>query len=170
MAKRKWNDRLKKFGRPGSVRAMELREQRAERHAKLVAERVQDPQYAHRLGRDGDTEIIEVPGELAEMLDAQIALFEEKFGRPPGPDDPLFFDPNADTPQHIDAEQSVEEYTQAVMQAMAEAGLDPAIVHAFGELGYIVTEQNEHMFSLAELDEWEAAVARHRGGRAAFGF
>ena len=37
----------------------------------------------------------------AAMLEAQQRRFEEKFGRPPGPEDPLFFGPNADQPQPV---------------------------------------------------------------------
>jgi hypothetical protein len=33
-----------------------------------------------------------------EMLGDLNRLFKEKFGREPGPDDPLFLDPDADTP------------------------------------------------------------------------
>jgi hypothetical protein len=40
------------------------------------------------------------PGEVA-LLEAQTRRFEEKFGRPPGPDDPLFFDPDADQNAHV---------------------------------------------------------------------
>jgi hypothetical protein len=37
--------------------------------------------------------------EMTEALKEQFRRFEEKFGRPPGPDDPLFFDPSADEPR-----------------------------------------------------------------------
>jgi hypothetical protein len=37
-------------------------------------------------------------GGLAAM-EAQLRRFEEKFGRPPGPEDPVFFDPDAEEPQ-----------------------------------------------------------------------
>ena len=43
------------------------------------------------------------PG-TAEELKAQRQRFIDKFGREPGPDDPIFFDPSADTPQPINQE------------------------------------------------------------------
>jgi hypothetical protein len=39
-----------------------------------------------------------INAELHAALDDQLKLFKEKFGREPGPNDPVFFDPNADTP------------------------------------------------------------------------
>lgn len=41
---------------------------------------------------------VPIDAETERLLRKQLALFEEKFGRPPGPEDPVFFDPDADTP------------------------------------------------------------------------
>ena len=58
-----------------------------------------------RLGQDG-----------AAMIEAQRRFFEEKFGRPPGPDDPLFFDPDADEPQPMSL-PGVETATVSMLEA-----------------------------------------------------
>jgi len=47
---------------------------------------------------DGSRSISMTP-EIEEDLNEQRKKFIEKFGREPCPDDPLFFDPDADTPQ-----------------------------------------------------------------------
>ena len=39
--------------------------------------------------------------DIVEGLKEQFRRFEEKFGHPPGPDDPIFFDPAADEPRPI---------------------------------------------------------------------
>ena len=44
---------------------------------------------------------IEVPHDLAESLKALDVPFQSKFGREPGPEDPLFFDPDADKPGRV---------------------------------------------------------------------
>ena len=62
--------------------------------------------------------------ELTEILDNQFNSIKEKFGREPGPDDPLFFDPNADTPQQLTDQQVNDRIRDA---ALAD-GLDPASV------------------------------------------
>jgi hypothetical protein len=45
--------------------------------------------------------IIHMNEELRQAMKAQLARFKEKFGREPGPNDPVFFDPDEDTPQPI---------------------------------------------------------------------
>ena len=52
-----------------------------------------------------------------EALLQQREAFIEKFGREPGPDDPVFFDPDADTPQPLD----LERYEKDLADAMAVA-------------------------------------------------
>ncbi len=42
---------------------------------------------------------IKMSPELARMIQEQLAAFKERFGREAGPEDPVFFDPDADTPQ-----------------------------------------------------------------------
>jgi hypothetical protein len=51
---------------------------------------------------------------LVEILDLQREAFREKFGRDPGPEDPVFFDPEADEPrppsqQQIEQLEAIEE-------------------------------------------------------------
>jgi hypothetical protein len=65
------------------------------------------------------------PPELAEALAALVRAFEVRFGRPPGPDDPIFFDPDADTPTPIGPERFHD-----LTGAAAAAGGDPAEICA----------------------------------------
>jgi hypothetical protein len=46
-------------------------------------------------------EQIEAPHDLAKVLKALGEPFQSKFGREPGPEDPLFFDPDADKPGRV---------------------------------------------------------------------
>jgi hypothetical protein len=48
---------------------------------------------------------VKLPPELRQTLRDQRAAFVAKFGREPGPGDPLFFDPTKDTPTPISAER-----------------------------------------------------------------
>lgn len=43
--------------------------------------------------------------ELIGVLEYRRDLFERKFGRPPQPGEPLFFDPEAQEPRRLPAEQ-----------------------------------------------------------------
>ena len=53
------------------------------------------------------------------------------------------------------------EMTEGLQQAGRETGVDPALIEAWGELGYVVTEDNRHLFSVGDILAWEAAVGRH---------
>jgi hypothetical protein len=97
--------------------------------------------------------------EMKTMLEEQRQKFIDKYGREPGPADPVFFD--MPPLEHVEHE---------MVQAMQAAGLDPAFIYAFEKTGLLVTEQNQHLIPENDLDEWDAAVreyeARHGRARA----
>ncbi len=95
--------------------------------------------------------------EAVKTLEKQKEAFRRKFGREPGPEDPLFFDPNADTPQPLD----MDELTALMVEAMAKAGVHPARIYAYRKTGLIVTEENLHLLSEQDLAEWEAAIQEY---------
>ncbi len=88
--------------------------------------------------------------ELKALLDEQRESFVEEHGREPGPDDLVF--PNMPHPEHME-HQTIE--------IMKEAGLDPAIIYAVEQTGRLVTEENQHLLSDRELDEWNAAIEKY---------
>jgi len=97
---------------------------------------------------------IPMSDELAEVIEEQKRKFIEQHGREPGPGDNLFFDmPPFEHAEHF------------MVEAMKQAGLDPAIIYAFEKTGLLVTEQNQDLLPEKDLAEWEAAIreyeARH---------
>src|SRR6266478_3365565 len=88
---------------------------------------------------------------MGEILKEQREKFVAKFGREPGPNDPIFFD--MPPTEHIE-HQTVE--------AMKKAGIDPAIIYAFEKTGRLVTEDNQHLLSDVDLDEWQAAIEEYQ--------
>lgn len=134
-------------------------------HARLVAERHADPRFVHRVRTDEGVAITWATGtpadrELRAGMEAQREAFRTKFGRDPDPDDPIFFDPDADEPRPL-TDAQWEAGFEDMAAVAAAAGLDPAYVRAWQEVGYIVTEDNRHMFSAAEVRAYLDAVARH---------
>jgi predicted glycoside hydrolase/deacetylase ChbG (UPF0249 family) len=91
--------------------------------------------------------------ELAQIVETQRQRFVEQFGREPDPDDHVFFD--ASHLEHIEHE---------TVQAMKRAGIDPAKIYAFEKTGRLVTEDNQHLLSDADLAEWQAAIEEYRAG------
>jgi hypothetical protein len=102
-------------------------------------------------------EAIPIDDTTAEAIAEQKRLFREKFGREPGPDDPLFFNPESAVPEFLSVE-SQEETWSALVQAAGESGMDPALVYAINKTGRIVTEQNMKFLTDADLQEWNDAV------------
>ncbi len=138
-----------------------------EAHARLVVERSGDPRFVQRTTTRGGGAVVtwdpDTPeGQaLAEALDESRLAFRAKFGRDPGPDDPVFFDRDADEPVPM-TDAGWQAGFAEMGQAAARAGMDPAYIAAWQEVGYIVSEANRHMFSAAEVDTYLDAVARHQ--------
>src|SRR5713226_4605164 len=130
---------------------------------KLMAKRL-----AQRIGRrkpsrqvDRDENSIPINQETAEIIAQQKKLFREQFGREPGPDDPLFFDPSVVVPQFL-SDDSTDEIWKGLLQAAGNSGIDPAIVYAMNKTGRIVTEANLEFLTDSELQEWNDAVNEYR--------
>jgi hypothetical protein len=140
-----------------------------EEHARLVVERSNDPRFSQRIHSQDGTIVYQWPADtpqgkqFREAIEGQIREFREKFGREPGPDDPLFFDRDADEPRTLDESAMAREMTRAIREAGAKAEIDPAIIEAWCELGYVVTEDDEHLLSASEILAWDEAYRRHAG-------
>jgi len=110
---------------------------------------------------DQDERLIPINRETAEIIAQQKKLFREQFGREPGPDDPLFFDPSVVVPQFL-SDESSDEIWKSLLQAAGNSGIDPAIVYAMNKTGRIVTEANLEFLTDSELQEWNDAVNEYR--------
>ena len=97
----------------------------------------------------------EASSEFAQYLAESAKLFEAKFGRPMGPNDPIFFDETADVVQPM----RETDMTAMIIGAMVEAGIDPAYRYAFAKTGMMLSVENETLFSEEDLDEWDRAYA-----------
>jgi len=100
---------------------------------------------------------IQIPSELADELRAQMERFRAKFGREPGPTDPVFFDPDADEPRPLNMDAAFDE-----LAAIAgEVGVSPQLIYAMKKTGRIVTENNKQFLTPAELKEWNDAIEEY---------
>jgi hypothetical protein len=148
-------------------RRLARQELEREEHARLVVERAGDPRFVQRVTTpDGGAAPTWDPESadgqaLRQAMQANAQAFREKFGRDPGPDDPVFFDPGADKPVPLTG-QAWDDGFADMAQAAAEAGVDPAYIAAWHEVGYIVTDANRHLFSAADVQAYLDAVARHQ--------
>ena len=127
--------------------------------AKRLAQRLGRRKRSHQGGEP--EKIIPINHETAEIIAQQKKLFREQFGREPGPDDPLFFDPSVVVPQFL-SDESTDEIWKSLLQAAGNSGIDPAIVYAMNKTGRIVTEANLEFLTDSELLEWNDAVNEYR--------
>jgi hypothetical protein len=96
--------------------------------------------------------------QTPETIACQLEAFRKKFGRDPCPDDPIFFDPDANEPVPLNPQQ----YEQAMVETMSQAGIDPAFIYAFKRTGRIVTEHNKHRLTAKELRQWNDAIDEYQ--------
>ncbi|WP_156520504.1 hypothetical protein [Rhodococcus sp. EPR-157] len=143
-----------------------VHESSREQHAALVNARAGDPNYVQkRLNPDGGRTLSwtdDTPGsaEFIEALAAQRQAFVDKFGREPGPNDPMMFDPDSDTPREITEEAMLADIDNLIERAHQD-GQNTAYLKAWRDTGFLVTESNQHLFSAADLDQWNDAVDHH---------
>ncbi len=107
---------------------------------------------------DEEGKRIHLSAEGQQVIERQLEAFRKKFGRYPGPDDPVLFDPNENKPVPL----SDEEYEHAVLAAMSQAGLDPALIYAFKRTDTMVTESNKHLLTKKELRQWNDAIDEYQ--------
>jgi hypothetical protein len=99
-------------------------------------------------GPDGElAHELPIGPEIGEILQRQRAKFIARYGREPGPEDPIFFDAPSD-----------DEYDAAVTKAMEQAGVAPAVIYAFRKTGRIITEENAKFVPAAALEAWQQAI------------
>ena len=103
---------------------------------------------------------ISLNDEATAALKEQQRSFREKFGADPGPEDPIFFDPNADTPQPI-SEAGLDEMMGRILSAAGKAGVRPELIYAMRKTGRIVTASNQDLLTNDELQEWQDAIEEY---------
>ena len=110
--------------------------------------------------KKGEPKTIPLNAEAQRAIQEQLRKFREKFGRDAGPEDPIFFDPDADTPQPV-SKAGLDEMTGQILSAAGKVGVRPELIYAMKKTGRIVTESNQHLLTDEELQEWEDAIEEY---------
>jgi hypothetical protein len=99
--------------------------------------------------------VVRMTPEVQDALLQQREAFRVKFGRDPGPSDPVFFDPDAPEPVPMSAVK-VEAET---VEAMRKAGTPPQIVYAYKRTrGLLLTEDMREHWPPDRVKEWDNAI------------
>jgi hypothetical protein len=103
------------------------------------------------------TRTVKMTAQIKATVQSQTQKFREKFGREPGPKDPLFFNPDALKPEPF----RLDEFQEETEKAMVLAGIRPEIIYAFRKTGLIVTEDNYGKLPKSAQAEWTAAMEEY---------
>src|SRR5262245_52705467 len=95
---------------------------------------------------------------VEEALRHQLDAFRKKFGRDPGPNDPVLFDPDADVPTPM----SLADYDDEVLAAMNKANLPPEYAYAFKKTGLLGIAADKSSWPPENIKEWNDAVDEYR--------
>jgi hypothetical protein len=90
-------------------------------------------------------------------IERESEAFQRKFGRKQGPNDPLFFDRNADTPQPV-KEEELARGQEVLLTVLEKLGAHPAPCYAGRKCDFVVTTRSIHMIDDGQVEEWEAAI------------
>jgi hypothetical protein len=104
-----------------------------------------------------DTKIMRMDPDTTVKFQAQLRAFEDKFGRPPGPDDPVFFDPDADEPRPMPV-AGMERSTTAMLQAVGVCG---AWIYACQHTDGLLPRPDGTFNTDADAREWNDAIDRY---------
>lgn len=104
---------------------------------------------------DMGSEVLPLNEEALEVLLRQKAKFRQKFGRDPGPHDPLMFDPNSDVPVPYPYDRMKRE----TLEAMRRAGTPPHIIYAYQKTDRLIMEGVDYPKHIRK--EWNAAVEEY---------
>jgi len=63
--------------------------------------------------------------------------------------------------QRLLSDDEVAKVRAATVEALRAAGVRPALIYAYERTGLIVTRENRHLMSAADLDEWDDAIAEY---------
>src|SRR5674476_921876 len=145
-------------------RALAARARAREEHVRMLVARQGDPDYVQQT-RTATGRTIYLTSDVADtlrpLLESQREAFRAKFGRDPGPEDPVFFDQTAATPTVLreeDMQANIELMAEAHRQELGAEGM--AIMTAWRDLGYIVTSETAHLFTAHEVLAFSDALTR----------
>jgi hypothetical protein len=104
--------------------------------------------------------VVQMTPEVHDALLKQRDAFIAKFGRAPGPEDPVIFDPTKDEPTPLNMEPDV-------LAAMSAANLPPEFAYAYKKTGLLGLLEDKSGWPPDRVREWSAAIDEYRAIEAA---
>ena len=103
---------------------------------------------------------VRLPPDANEMTKAQLEAFRKKFGRDPGPGDPIFFDPDAPGPDPVPYDES--RIVAETVITMIRAEIPRRLIYTFLRTdGLIVDERGYRKLSPEDRRLWDLAMREY---------
>jgi hypothetical protein len=99
-----------------------------------------------------------VPIEIRATLEQLRQRFRQKFGRDPGPNDPVFFDPDSEAPVPLRPEALNQLWERFADTLLSSEEITPEIAYAMKKTGLLVTQQNEPLLTEVQRKAWRDAL------------
>ena len=101
------------------------------------------------------------------LVEELFCRFREKFGRDPCPNDPLFFDPDANEPVPLRESIRILIWDELADEMARDGEITAADAYAMKKTGLLASESTKHLLDNKQLAEWSAAVREYQRQRAA---
>src|SRR5215467_13818440 len=105
----------------------------------------------------------QMPIGIRDTVEQLRERFRQKFSRDPGPKDPIFFDPDSDSPVPLHPEARKELWERLADAFLQSREITPEIAYAMKKTGLLVTKQNEGLLTAAQRNAWWDALHEYRG-------
>jgi hypothetical protein len=110
-----------------------------------------------RINKRSQKRVKKLDAATKEFLAQRPASPQEGYERELGPEDLLIVEPGKDTPIPM----NIDEVNEAIVKALTAAGIDPSIIYAYHKTGFLVSEENLHLLSPEETEEWRGAIEEY---------
>lgn len=100
--------------------------------------------------------------ETVEALYLGNSEFQQKFGRDPRPNDPIFFDPDSDEPSPLPPDTLNKIWEQLADAMVCQGVISPEAGYAMKETGMLVREKTKKFMNEDQRREWNRAIEEYR--------
>jgi hypothetical protein len=104
---------------------------------------------------------IELTAEVEPLVRELYRRFCKKFGREPTTEDPLFFDPDADSPVPLPPAKLHELWAQLSDAMLSRGDITPEVAYAMKKTGLLATPDARHMLTHQQRHEWDNAMMEY---------
>jgi hypothetical protein len=98
--------------------------------------------------------------EILNAMETRRQEFIAKFGREPKATDPVWFDPDKDTPVDLSAEDDRKAWKEFA-ESLARKGTPPEVCYAVRKTGIYVSESNHLLHSESNMAKWHEAIREY---------